>query len=712
MSQLIFKNYGGSYQLRIQDAQDLEKIQDLDETHWAATSVPIDSLNCDRVLASYIDTDKNGRIRTDEVKAALEWLFRFLTNRSRLSEGTDVLNLSDIDTSHPEGQKLLSVAKFILSNLNVPDAQEISLTQVRDIQSIMSNAANNGDGIISPEGISDSDIAQFITSVIETVGSVSDASGKPGISQEQLNAFVQEAESYLAWKAEGEIPEGKDAPEVMPWGTETPQAYELMTSLEEKIEQYFAQCAMVGFDERAAVAMQLRQKELEEIDFTDKSKIEERVRNAPLATPNPEGILDLDARINSQYVKRLFNLRDKVLKRALGKPVKQLTQEQWGNVKNIFAAYRVWLKNKKGAKVENLGEEKLRTYLNGPYRARVSELIAEDLAVADDLNQTHNLEKLILYQRWLMELVNNFVCFSNLYNPKSRALFEMGTLVIDGRQITFTMRVQDRQAHKKIAEKSYMYLLYMEVTGRQEEDIKFEIVAVVTSGTAGRLRIGKRGIFFSIDGKEWDAQIVDIVENPISPWESVKAPFQQINGFIKKQIDKFTKSRQAKMETSIAAPSASGMTRDLLLGGGIAIAALGSSLAYITKALSQVTPIQILVTLAGLATFILLPGMIMGFLKIRKRDMSVLLEALGWAVNVHMRLNNSLGKLFTHTPRLPKDARKERKDVVEQFLKEFGGAPLRSGKLSKVVLIILLIVLGCMLVMIKYPVIKNFIIFK
>jgi len=712
MSQMIFKNYGGSYQLRIQDVQDLEKVRDLDETHWAATSVPIESLNCDRVLASYVDTDKNGRIRTDEVKAALVWLFRFLANRSRLSESTDVLRLSDIDTSHPEGEKLRSVAKFILSNLNAPDAKEISLVQVRDIQSIMSNAANNGDGIISPEGISDSDIAQFITAVMQTVGSVSDASGKPGVSQEQLNAFVNEAESYLAWKAEGEISEGKNTPEVMPWGSDTPQAYELIVGLEEKIEQYFAQCAMVGFDERAAAEMRLHQKELEEIDFTDKSMMEDRVRNAPLAVPSPEGSLDLDAKINPFYAECLFNLKEKVLKRILGKPVKKLTQEQWGNVKNIFAAYRVWLKNKKGAKVENLGEDKLRAYLDGPYKARVSELIAEDLAVADDLNQTHNLEKLILYQKWLMELVNNFVCFSNLYDPQSRALFEMGTLVIDGRQITFTMKVQDRQAHKKIAEKSFMYLLYMEVTGRREEDIKFDIVAVVTSGTAGRLRIGKRGIFFSIDGKEWDAQIVDIVENPISPWESVKAPFQQINGFIKKQIDKFTKSRQTKMEASIAAPSASGMTRDLLLGGGIAIAALGSSLAYITKALSQVTPIQISVTLAGLATFILLPGMIMGFLKIRKRDMSVLLEALGWAVNVHMRLNNSLGKLFTHTPHLPKDARKERKDVVEQFLKDFGETPLRSRPLYKGILIIVLMVLVLMLAMIIYPGIMNNILFK
>jgi hypothetical protein len=267
-----------------------------------------------------------------------------------------------------------------------------------------------------------------------------------------------------------------------------------------------------------------------------------------------------------------------------------------------------------------------------------------------------------------------------------------------------------------------MYLLYLEVTGRQEKDInpsaslrvngeqsrtiKFEIVAAVTSGSAGGLRIGKRGIFFTIDGREWDAQIVDIVENPISPWESVKAPFKQFTGFIRKQIDKFSKSRQAKLETSVAAPSASGITRDLLIGGGIAIAALGSAFAYITKALSQVKLVHILGMSVGLAALILLPGMIIGFAKIRKRDMSVLLEASAWAVNVHMRLNAALGRLFTHIPRLPEGAHKERRDVVAQFVKEFGYSSLRSRRIAKVVLITILIVLGLVLILITYPGLK------
>ncbi len=633
-------------------------------------------------------------------------MFRFLAGRSRLSEDTDILNLSDIDISHPEGQKLQAAATLILTNLNSPDAREISLAQVRDVQSIMASSANNGDGIIPPQATAEPDLAQFIVSVMETVGPALDASGKPGINEEQLKIFFQEAKSYLAWKAKGEIPKGDNTTEVMPWGAETAQAYELVVGLEEKIEQYFTQCAMVRFDERTAHQMQLRQKELEEIDFTDKPMMEERLKDAPLALPNPKGILDLEGMLNPLYIDRLSELKEKVLKRALGGSVKQLTERQWDKVKAIFLPYRVWIESKQGAKLEKLGTDKLHTYLNGTYRQRTSELIAKDLAVADDLNQLHNLEKLVLYQRWLLELANNFVSFANLYSPQRRSLFEMGRLVIDGREMTFTMRVQDRPAHKKIAENSCMYLLYLEVTGRQDKDIKFEIVTAVTSGSAGGLRIGKRGIFFTIDGREWDAQVVDIVENPISIWESVKAPFKQFTGFIKKQIDKFSKSRQTKLETSVTAPSASGATRDLLLGGGIAIAALGSALAYITKALSQVKAVHILGMLVGLAAFILLPGMIMGFAKIRKRDMSVLLEASAWAVNVQMRLNATLGRLFTHIPRLPEGARKERRDALAQFVREQGFSSLRSRKLTIVVLIAILIALGLILVLITYPGLK------
>ena len=123
-----------------QKAEDMEHINVLEEVHWAATSIPTHSLNCDKVFIAYIDTDKNDRIRPAELKSAWSWVVQILSDRHRLSEGSDILRLQDIDTNHLEGQKLHATAKLILTNLNIPGKNEISLAQVRDVQSIMASA--------------------------------------------------------------------------------------------------------------------------------------------------------------------------------------------------------------------------------------------------------------------------------------------------------------------------------------------------------------------------------------------------------------------------------------------------------------------------------------------------------------------------------------------------------------------------------------------
>ena len=101
----------------------------------------------------------------------------------------------------------------------------------------------------------------------------------------------------------------------------------------------------------------------------------------------------------------------------------------------------------------------------------------------------------------------------------------------------------------------------------------------------------------------------------------------------------------------------------------------------------------------------------MGFIKIRKRDMSVILEASGWAVNVNMRLNAALGRLFTHVPHLPKGARKERRDIVVQFVKDFSNTSigLMRRRLYIVVLIILFLFLIFILGLVIYPGLKSLI---
>lgn len=691
MPKPVFKKYGDSYQLRIQDAAELANIQSLNEAHWAATSVPISSLHCDAAFLSYVDTDHNGRIRTQELKAAQAWLFRRLAHRERVSEATSALRLSDIDTSHSEGRQLKAAAELVLRNLGHSDTQEITLDQVRDLKAIQANAAKNGDGIIPIDAANDEDVAQFITSVMDTVGFSLDATGKQGIGKRELEAFFAEGTAYLAWKARGDIPEGRQQTDIMPYGDETPGLFQLITNMQEKLEQYFLQCAMVHFDPRAAAEMQLRQKELEGLDFSKSPIMQDRLHNAPLALPTAEMALDLDGKINRLYVESLSELDSKVFTRVLGARARKLTKSQWETVKNIFAPHRTWQAGKQGAVVEKLEAEKLRGYLNGKYKERVSELIEQDLAVANEINQISHLEKLILYQRWVLELANNFVSLAYLYDPTRRALFEAGTLIIDGRQMTFSMKIENLQAHRTVSEKSALYLLYLKVTARKDQDSQFHIVTPVTSGTAGGLHIGKRGVFFSTDGKEWDAEVADIVINPISMWESAIRPFQQAADFVRGQVDKFTKSQETTLDASLASAKPSGMGRDLLLAGGVAIAALGSAFAYITSALSHVTAKHVLGVSLGLALLMFLPGFIMGLIKIRKRNMSVLLEASGWAVNVRMRMSAALGRLFTHVPSLPKGAKREGRDMIKTFSKQLGQGSTRRVRLLLVLLLSLLV---------------------
>ena len=72
MNQMVFRNYGGAYQLQIESVEDLRHVFTLPDARWAATSVPVDGLNCDPAFLRYLDFDKNGRIRPDEVREGVE----------------------------------------------------------------------------------------------------------------------------------------------------------------------------------------------------------------------------------------------------------------------------------------------------------------------------------------------------------------------------------------------------------------------------------------------------------------------------------------------------------------------------------------------------------------------------------------------------------------------------------------------------------------
>src|SRR5262249_23747800 len=125
---MIFRRYGRTYQLRIESPTDLEEIQELDKARWAATSAPIEQLYADPAVLKYIDTDKNGRIRVEELRAAHRWLWDALTppGRDRVVASSEVLELADLNPNHPDTPRMRELAELMLRQLNAKDGHEIS----------------------------------------------------------------------------------------------------------------------------------------------------------------------------------------------------------------------------------------------------------------------------------------------------------------------------------------------------------------------------------------------------------------------------------------------------------------------------------------------------------------------------------------------------------------------------------------------------------
>jgi len=675
---MTFERFGRSYHLRIRSAEQLRSVLDLDEALWVATVAPISRLNCDETFLKLVDFDDNGLVIPCEMREAIEWLFHVLKDRSRLAEACDSVALDAINADDPEGRIIRQSALKMLTRLEATETDEISVAQIRQLKSQVEASPVSEAGVVIPAATDDPGLTTLISDVLGTVGGVPHPSGEQGVNEEKLDAFLAAARALLTWQAAAAIPDGQSSTQIMPLGTKTPTAYAAYTALRDKVDQYFAQCQALALDPKLAEHLGHTAAALEQVDFDSPEAIAALLKESPLAPARPDGVLDLDGPINPYYRQASAALKSQVLQPILGASAK-LPRKGWDQVNAAFAAHRAWVEAKAGAEVEPLGEEKLRQYLDGPTPQALRTLAAQSRDTALVLDNIRVVEKLALYHRWLLPLANNFVSFPELYHPSRLAMFERGSLVMDGRWFCLCVDADDRAAHSKVAKASNMFVLYLEAR-RSGTDQVHRLAVPVTSGSRGNLYVGKRGVFIDIHGSQWDARVVQIIENPVSLTEALVAPFTRLGRFVGGKIESLTSVAEKRME-SLAGKAVSGVQttaqqaasaaaaqsrmaanvsagrRDMLMGVGIAGAALGSAFAFITKTLSTVTWWKILIGLGGVVLAVILPTVLVAVVKLRRRDLSSILEGSGWAVNARMRLSRGLSRFFTRRPPYPKGAR-------------------------------------------------------
>jgi hypothetical protein len=197
---------------------------------------------------------------------------------------------------------------------------------------------------------------------------------------------------------------------------------------------------------------------------------------------------------------------------------------------------------------------------------------------------------------------------------------------------------------------------------------KQQLAVAITSGNMRNLFPGKRGIFFDAAGDVYDAKITDFIRQPVSVGEALLSPFFKLGEFLGKQAEKMLASKsnaaQQDLSKNIAAgkvppvptpePKNNGMNGSMLLmGGGIGLAAIGSSVAFIVKSLQNVSIVHIIAILCGILLIFGGPMILTALIKLYRRDLGRFLEASGCALNFPLRLSMKLGNFFTMAPIRP-----------------------------------------------------------
>jgi hypothetical protein len=197
-------------------------------------------------------------------------------------------------------------------------------------------------------------------------------------------------------------------------------------------------------------------------------------------------------------------------------------------------------------------------------------------------------------------------------------------------------------------------------------------VAVVTDGDSINLGVGRNGVFYDREGRDWSATISRMVSNPISIREAFWLPYRK---FVKMIEDQMTKRAMAAEEASMAkmgnlattvstvdqaptsAPPAGPQKIEL---GTIALigTAIGGMSALVAGFLQALFGLGWWLPLGLLGVILLIsgPSMLLAMIKLKQRNLGPILDANGWAVNVRARMNPAFGASLTELAQLPPGA--------------------------------------------------------
>lgn len=300
-------------------------------------------------------------------------------------------------------------------------------------------------------------------------------------------------------------------------------------------------------------------------------------------------------------------------------------------------------------------------------------------------SQYRPLEKLLLLTRDFYALLRNYVSFQDFYAKRGKALlgraakgetpwaiFQAGTLVIDQRACNLCLRVNDAAKHNAQAPASGMFLVYCNCTYKPTGQT-MQIVAAVTVGDIKNLKVGKNALFYDRQGRDWDAEVTKIIDNPISIGQAFWSPYRKLGDWIVNLINKSAAEKEAKsfnnmtanIQKDMAAKPADGASPEkmqafdiakfagIFAAIGMALGFIGSFLTSLAKGVAALTWWQLILAIVAILLVVSGPSMVLAWLKLRQRNLAPLLNANGWAINADAIVNAMFGSSLTEQAQFP-----------------------------------------------------------
>ncbi|MCK9389141.1 MAG: hypothetical protein M0Q22_12230 [Sulfuritalea sp.] len=462
------------------------------------------------------------------------------------------------------------------------------------------------------------------------------------------------ARALAAWEAAGSA--------AKPLGEATAAASNAVAAVREKLDDFFVRCRLAAFDARAGEALNASDDALKSLGGGALSVAHSDIAALPLARVGAGATAPLgagiDSGINPAWAARIADFRETAVVPLLGART-ALTESDWLAVQDQLAGYVAWQAGKPDG------------------------LPVEAEAVRD-------LERLARYVRDLLPLANNFVAFRDFYTKQGKATFQIGTLYLDGRSAELCVAVNDAVKHAALAGLSRLCLVYCDcVRVGHDGGEKLSIAAAFTAGDADQLMVGRNGVFYDRQGRDWNATITRLVDHPISLRQAFWSPYKRLVRLIGEQLQKFAASKATAVEGKLAetalgvgkkidapappppkptAQQAAVSTFDvgkfagIFAAIGLAVGAIGTAAAAVVTGMLGLKWWQMPLVIVGLMLLVSGPAMVLAWFKLRSRNLGPILDANGWAVNARARINIPFGTSLTQLAQLPEGAERALSD--------------------------------------------------